>query len=161
MRSIMKFRSFTLVAAALASLALGGCLDTTGTEGEDEPQIEAVTLTAATGSAATGTASVTRGAQAGTLTLRAGTMNALDVRVFGADGSDEPVVAERHAEFEIRLQLGDVPLISTLEAGYPYRFSVMPEGTGPQTYQVVVRHIGHGPEFEGYVNVVVEDAGGA
>lgn len=161
MHSIFNVRSFRLAAAALTSVALAGCLDTTGTGEEDEPVIAGVILAAAPGSEATGSTTVTTGGQAGTLTLRAGTMNALTVHVVGPDAEDEPVVKDRAEEFEIRLRLGDVPLMSTIGASYPYQFSVLPEGTGAQTYIVVVRHIGHGDEFLAEMDVIVEAAGGA
>lgn len=150
-------RVSALFATAALSATLVGCLDTVSPE-EEEPQIHGVIVSAATGSTASGsTTLVLNTPQSGSLTLQGGTSNALTVRVVGLDMLDEPIVAEHHSEFEIRFEQNDVPLVSTMGTGYPLVFSVTPEGTGQQTYELQVRSIEHGhTEFEVPITVTVQ-----
>lgn len=138
-------RVSSLVATAVLSATLAGCLDTVSPE-EEEPNIHGVVVAAATGSAASGSATLTLGTpQSGSLTLQSGTSNALTVRVLGLDMQDEPIVAEHHADFEIRFVAANgVPLTSTMGSGYPLAFSVRPEGTGSQVYRLQVISTDHG-----------------
>lgn len=137
-------RAIPLLAFAGLSLTLGGCLDTVGPE-EEEPQIRGVVVAAATGSAASGSATLTEGtSQSGSLTLQGGTSNALTVRALGPDLLDEPIVAEHHEDFEIRfVGPGETPLTSIMGSGYPLLVSVQPAGTGTQTYRLEVVSIDH------------------
>lgn len=151
-------RVSSLFATAVLSATLAGCLDTVSPE-EEEPDIHGVVVAAATGSAASGSATLTSGTpQSGSLTLQGGASNALTVRVLGLDMLDEPIVAEHHADFEIRFVAeNDVPLTSTMGSGYPLTFSVRPEGTGAQTYELQVRSIDHGHvEFRVPITVTVQ-----
>lgn len=151
-------RVSSLVATAVLSATLAGCLDTVSPE-EEEPDIHGVVVAAATGSAASGSATLTSGTpQTGSLTLQGGVSNALTVKVLGVNMQDEPIVAEHHADFEIRfVGPNDVPLISTMGTGYPLAFSVRPEGTGTQQYRVQVVSIDHGHvEFTVPITVTVQ-----
>ncbi|HET9452978.1 MAG TPA: hypothetical protein VFO66_01740 [Gemmatimonadaceae bacterium] len=138
-------RVSSLVVTAALSATLAGCLDTVSPE-EEEPDIHGVVVAAATGSAASGSATLTLGTpQSGSLTLQGGTSNALTVRVLGVNMLDEPIVAEHHADFEIRFVAANgVPLTSTMGSGYPLAFSVRPEGTGSQGYRLQVISTDHG-----------------
>lgn len=160
MSSFRALRSAAVLALAAATLT--GCLDTTGTEDEEgEPAIAGVIVDAVAGGGASGSATITQGGgQAGVLTLQAGAVNALKIRVLGVDANDEPVVAAQHAEFEIQFRQNEVPLTSTMGPGYPFSFSVQPAGTGQQAYQLAIIHADHGDEAEFPILVTVQAASG-
>lgn len=138
-------RRAAVSALAIASLVVTACGDSTGPDEHEEPEIAGVTLSAASGSAATGSVTLSSAGQSGTLTLRAGTANALTVRVLDVAGQDEAVVLEHSDDFEIRVYQG-TSLVATSTSGYPYTVSLTPAQAGSITYSVRVFAIEHGHE---------------
>lgn len=136
-------RASIVTSIALLSLSATACLDGTGPDEHEEPEIAGVSVAAATGSTASGAATVTQSGQTGTLTLRANTANTLTVRVLDLTGQDEAVVAEHSDEFEIRVLLG-TNVIATGTGAYPYSISVTPTQVGQLSYTVQVYATEHG-----------------
>lgn len=138
-------RTAALSALAIASLLAAACGDSTAPDDHEEPEIAGVTISAASGSVATGSVTLSSAGQSGALTLRAGTANALTVRVLDLAGQDEAVVLEHPDEFEIRVYQGTT-LVATSTSAYPYTVSLTPAQSGSATYSVRVYAIEHGHE---------------
>lgn len=91
--------SMMLLASAVA-LTTTACEDSATEPEEEEPQISAIVLTSGASSVQINAAT---GAQTGTLTLTRGVANTISVRLLGANGQDEAVIAQHRSEYELRL----------------------------------------------------------
>jgi len=144
-------------AAALSLAGLTGCLDSTGPDAHEEPDIGGIAVTAAPGGTAGGFVTVTGTTAAGTLTLRRNANNALTVQVLGTDAEDEPVVMEHFEEFEVQVFLDNALVATTTNTGYPYALTLNPgAATGTFNYTVIVRSLEHEhTEFTGSMPVTI------
>jgi hypothetical protein len=161
MLTTIRRRAFSYSLLVIGSLAFTGCLDGTGPEEEEEPDIGGVRITAVAGGTASGETTVTTSGQTGTtgLTLRANTANALTVHVLGVTGQDEPIVVSNAADFEIRFRQSGTLLTSTTGTTYPYSVTVTPTATGSVTLEIEVYHKEEGHvEFTRPILVTVSSA---
>lgn len=128
-------------ALGLATALLSGCGNPTG-EDHDEPNVAGVAITVGSSTVELGPSG-----QSGTLSLEAGVAHPVSIRVLNPSGTDDPVIVEDVADYEIRITQEGASRFNRVGTGYPFTGTITTgAATGPAVYRVSVYSTDHGHE---------------